>query len=55
MNVEERTKSLEEEFQKTKEELDQILLDIRTYILEVQNPMKRFERRGAEHRVPEGR
>ncbi len=38
MDIEERVKTLEAEFQITKEELKQILLDIRAYIMEAQTP-----------------
>jgi hypothetical protein len=34
MDTEDRIKTLEEEFQETKEELKEILLDIRTYLME---------------------
>lgn len=39
MDTEERIKALEDELEATKEELQEILLDIRAYILEAQNPM----------------
>ena len=39
MDIEERIKALEDEFQVTKEELRQILLDIRTFLMEVQTPL----------------
>jgi len=39
MDIEERIKALEDEFQVTKEELKQILLDIRTFLMEVQTPL----------------
>ncbi|MFC1869708.1 hypothetical protein ACFLYE_00380 [Chloroflexota bacterium] len=44
MDTEERIKALEDEFRETKDELCQILLDIRAYIMEAQNPLKLFER-----------
>ena len=39
METEDRIKALEEEFQETKEELQQILLDIRTYLMEALTPI----------------
>jgi hypothetical protein len=39
MDTEDRIKTLEEEFQETKEELKEILLDIRTYLMEAQTPI----------------
>ena len=39
MDEENRTKALEDEFQETKEELKQILLDIRTYLMEALTPI----------------
>ena len=45
MDIEERVKVLEEDFKTTKEELQQILLDMRAYVMEAQNPLKLFERR----------
>jgi len=39
MDTEERIKAIEDEFQETKEELKQILLDIRTYLMEAQTPI----------------
>jgi len=39
MDTEERVKALEDEFQATKEELRQILLDIRTVLMEAQTPL----------------
>ena len=43
MEVEERIKELENELQVTKDELKQILLDIRTFLMEAENPMRPFE------------
>ena len=40
MDTEERVKVLEDEFHKTKEELRQILLDIRTCLMEAQTPLR---------------
>jgi len=40
MDIEERIKALEDELQETKEELDQILLDIRAHLMEVQTPLR---------------
>ena len=39
MDTESRIKALEDELQETKEELKQILLDIRTYLMEAQTPI----------------
>ena len=39
MDIEERLKTLESEFQITKEELKQILLDIRTFVMDAQSPI----------------
>ena len=39
MDTESRMKTLEDEFQETKEELKEILLDIRTYLMEAQTPI----------------
>ena len=39
MDAESRIKALEDEFQKTQEELKQILLDIRTYLMEARTPI----------------
>ncbi len=38
--MEERVKTLETEFQIAKEELRQILLDIRTYLMEAETPFQ---------------
>ena len=40
MDTEERVKVLEDEFHKTREELRQILLDIRTFLMEAQTPLR---------------
>ena len=40
MDTENRLKVLEDEFQETKDELVQILYDIRSYIMEAHNPFK---------------
>ena len=39
MDAEDRIKAVEDEFQETQEELKQILLDIRTYLMEAQSPI----------------
>jgi len=39
-NVEERIKALEDEFQATRAELNQILLDIRSRLMEAQTPLR---------------
>ncbi|MFH1169783.1 MAG: hypothetical protein V1691_03710 [Chloroflexota bacterium] len=38
--IEEKVKALEDEFRTTKEELQDILLDIRTRLMEVQAPLR---------------
>ena len=43
MEAEERINELENELQVTKDELKQILLDIRTFLMEAQNPLRPFE------------
>jgi len=40
MDIEDRIKVLEEEFQETKKELNQILLDIRICLMEAQSPLR---------------
>lgn len=45
METEERLKELEDEFQVTKDELKKILLDIRAFLMEAQNPLRPFERK----------
>jgi len=39
MDTESRIKALEDDFHKTEEELKEILLDIRTYLMEAQTPI----------------
>jgi len=39
MDIESRIKALEDDFRETKEELQEILLDIRTYLMEAQTPI----------------
>ena len=39
MEIEERINALEAELQQTKDELKEILFDIRTYLMEVQSPI----------------
>ena len=39
MDTEERIKALEEEFNATKEELKQILFDIRSFLMEANSPI----------------
>jgi hypothetical protein len=39
MEIEERIKSIEEDLQQTKDELKEILFDIRTHLMEVQSPI----------------
>ena len=39
MDAEDRIKTIKDEFQETKEELQQILFDIRTYLMEAQSPI----------------
>ena len=38
-NIEEKRKALEDEFQEIKDDLKQILIDIRVYIMEAQSPI----------------
>jgi len=45
METEDRIKELEAELQVTKDELKQILMDIRTFLMEAQNPLRPFERK----------
>ena len=40
MEQEERLRALEEEFQATKQELRQILLDIRSFLMEANTPLR---------------
>ena len=47
MEDEERIKQLEDDFQVTKDELRKILLEIRTFLMEAQNPLRPFERKKA--------
>jgi len=46
MDIEARVKALEDEFKVTKEELQQILLDIRTFQMETQTPLPADSKRG---------
>ncbi len=39
MDTESRIKALEDDFRETEEELKEILLDIRTYLMEAQTPI----------------
>ena len=39
MELEDRIKALEADFLETKEEIQQIMLDIRTFLMEVQTPL----------------
>ena len=39
MDTESRLKALEDEFQEAKEELQHILLDVRTYLMEAETPI----------------
>lgn len=39
MDIQERIKAIEEDLQQTKDELQDILLDIRTHLMEVQSPI----------------
>ncbi len=42
METDERVKALQVEMVNTKDELSQLLLDIRTFIMDIQNPMKQY-------------
>ncbi|MDP2931356.1 MAG: hypothetical protein Q8O05_02515 [Chloroflexota bacterium] len=46
-NIEERVKTLENDLKTTREELRQVLLDIRSFVLEAENPLRAFERQAA--------
>jgi len=48
MTAEERIKALEDEFQPTREELKQIMLDIRAVLMEASSPL-RWEANGDQH------
>lgn len=39
MEIEDRINAIEEDLQQTKDELKEILFDIRTYLMEVQSPI----------------
>jgi len=39
MDIEDRINAIEEDLQQTKDELKEILFDIRTYLMEVQSPI----------------
>ena len=57
MNIEERIKALEDEFQLTKEELRQILLDIRVYLMGANTPLRpdaNFEEVSAQNNSAKG-
>jgi hypothetical protein len=43
MDIEERLNILEKDFTELKEELKELLLDIRSYLMEAQNPLKAYE------------
>ena len=45
-DIEQRIEALEAEFKATKEELQQILLDIRTFQMEAQSPLPADAKRG---------
>lgn len=49
MDEEERLRTLEDEFQVAKEELKRILLDIRSFLMEVNTPLRSEEK---EERLP---
>ena len=52
MDIEERTKILEDEFQEAKQEVKRILLDIRAFLMEVNSPL-RYE--PGKEKLPGGR
>ena len=45
METEDRIKELEAELKVTKDELKQLLMDIRAFLMEAQNPLRPFERK----------
>lgn len=55
MEAEDRILELENEFQVTKDELKQILMDIRTFLMEAQNPLRPFEYKRASGRSDSGK
>lgn len=55
MEAEERLNELENELQVTKDELKQILLDIRTFLMEAQNPLRPFEYKKASGQSDSGK
>ena len=52
MEIEERLNTLEAEFNELKEELKELLLDIRGHLMEAQNPLKAFEGKQASTSPP---
>jgi hypothetical protein len=49
MEMKERLETIEKDLQQTKEELQHILLDIRTYLMEVQSPIGSSSARDQHH------
>lgn len=43
MDIEERLKTLEKDFGEFKNDIKELLLDIRSYLMETQNPLKAYE------------
>ena len=43
MEIDERLETLEKDFNEFKEEIKELLLDIRGHLMEAQNPLKAFE------------
>jgi hypothetical protein len=55
METEERIKALEQEIAETKDDFRQILLELRSFVLAAENPLKKFERMTREQQsAPEG-
>ena len=52
MEIEERLETLEKDFNEFKEEIKELLLDIRGHIMEAQNPLKAFEGKQASASPP---
>ncbi|HEY90225.1 MAG TPA: hypothetical protein G4O07_00150 [Dehalococcoidia bacterium] len=53
MEMEERVRALEDEFRTTADEIKQILLDIRTFLMEADSPL-RAQSDNEKSRTPDG-